>query len=91
MVMQSKIVADWSDGKRIAFIGDGDGISVCVAYGTRTIAYESQPLPRRSRFSRGANGSHRGIGACIAPDVDLEPGWAAQTPRTHTDCPSKGA
>lgn len=32
MVMQSEIVADWSDGKRIAFIGDGDGISVCVAY-----------------------------------------------------------
>lgn len=32
MVMQSEIVADWSDGKRIAFIGDGDGISVCVTY-----------------------------------------------------------
>lgn len=32
MVMQSEIVADWSDGKRVAFIGDGDAISVCVAY-----------------------------------------------------------
>lgn len=32
MVMQSEIVASWADGKRIAFIGDGDAISVCVAY-----------------------------------------------------------
>jgi predicted methyltransferase len=32
MVMQSEIVADWSDGKRLAFIGDGDAISVCVTY-----------------------------------------------------------
>jgi predicted methyltransferase len=32
MVMQSEIVADWADGKRLAFIGDGDAISVSVAY-----------------------------------------------------------
>lgn len=32
MVMQAEIVADWADGKRLAFIGDGDAISVCVAY-----------------------------------------------------------
>lgn len=32
MVLQSEIVADWADGKRLAFIGDGDAISVCVAY-----------------------------------------------------------
>ena len=32
MVMQSEIVADWSDGRRLVFIGDGDAISVCVAY-----------------------------------------------------------
>ncbi|WP_192183015.1 bis-aminopropyl spermidine synthase family protein [Mesorhizobium amorphae] len=32
MVMQSEIVADWADGKRLAFIGDGDAISVCTAY-----------------------------------------------------------
>lgn len=32
MVIQSEIVADWADGKRLAFIGDGDAISVCVAY-----------------------------------------------------------
>lgn len=32
MVLQSELVAKWSDGKRIAFIGDGDAISVCVAY-----------------------------------------------------------
>lgn len=32
MVLQSERVARWSDGKRLAFIGDGDAISVCVAY-----------------------------------------------------------
>jgi N4-bis(aminopropyl)spermidine synthase len=32
MVLQSEIVADWADGKRLAFIGDGDAISVCAAY-----------------------------------------------------------
>jgi len=32
MVLQSEMVAKWSDGKRLAFIGDGDAISVCVAY-----------------------------------------------------------
>jgi len=32
MVLQSEIVARWADGKRLAFIGDGDAISICVAY-----------------------------------------------------------
>jgi predicted methyltransferase len=32
MVMQAEIVADWAEGKRLAFMGDGDAISVCVAY-----------------------------------------------------------
>jgi len=32
MVMQSELVANWAKGKRLAFIGDGDSISVCVAY-----------------------------------------------------------
>lgn len=32
MVLQSEIVARWADGKKIAFIGDGDAISVCIAY-----------------------------------------------------------
>ncbi len=32
MVMQSELVARWTDGKSVAFIGDGDAISVCVAY-----------------------------------------------------------
>jgi hypothetical protein len=31
MVLQSELVARWSNGKRLAFIGDGDAISVCVA------------------------------------------------------------
>lgn len=32
MVLQSEFVASWADDKRLAFIGDGDAISVCVAY-----------------------------------------------------------
>lgn len=32
MVMQSEFIARWADGKRLAFIGDGDAISICVAY-----------------------------------------------------------
>lgn len=32
MVLQSEYVAHWANGKRLAFIGDGDSISVCVAY-----------------------------------------------------------
>lgn len=32
MVFQSEIVANWADDRRLAFIGDGDAISVCVAY-----------------------------------------------------------
>jgi predicted methyltransferase len=32
MVMQSEFVARWAENKRLAFIGDGDAISVCVAY-----------------------------------------------------------
>lgn len=30
MVMQSELVSRWATGKRLAFIGDGDAISVCV-------------------------------------------------------------
>jgi predicted methyltransferase len=32
MVMQSEFVARWAAGKQLAFIGDGDAISVCTAY-----------------------------------------------------------
>lgn len=32
MVMQAEFVARWADGKSLVFIGDGDAISVCVAY-----------------------------------------------------------
>ncbi|PWU24271.1 MAG: hypothetical protein C5B48_07050 [Candidatus Rokuibacteriota bacterium] len=32
MVLQSEFVAEWANGKRLAFMGDGDAISVCVAY-----------------------------------------------------------
>ena len=32
MVLQSELIARWSSGRRLAFVGDGDAISVCVAY-----------------------------------------------------------
>ncbi|MBX9657159.1 MAG: bis-aminopropyl spermidine synthase family protein [Nitrospiraceae bacterium] len=32
MVLQSELVARWAQGKKLAFIGDGDAISVCIAY-----------------------------------------------------------
>lgn len=32
MVLQSEFLARLADGKRVAFIGDGDAISVCVSY-----------------------------------------------------------
>lgn len=32
MVLQAEFVARWADGKRLVFVGDGDAISVCVAY-----------------------------------------------------------
>lgn len=32
MVMQSEFVAKWADGRDLAFIGDGDAISICTAY-----------------------------------------------------------
>jgi len=32
MVLQSEYVAHWADGRRLAFLGDGDAISVAVAY-----------------------------------------------------------
>ena len=32
MVLQSELVANWAENKKISFIGDGDAISVCIAY-----------------------------------------------------------
>lgn len=32
MVMQAEQIARWADGKHLAFIGDGDAISICCAY-----------------------------------------------------------
>lgn len=32
MVLQSELVAHWTDGKRLAFIGDGDAFGICVGY-----------------------------------------------------------
>lgn len=31
MVLQSELISRWADGRKLAFIGDGDAISVCVA------------------------------------------------------------
>lgn len=32
MILQSEFVSRWAAGKRLAFIGDGDAISICVAH-----------------------------------------------------------
>jgi predicted methyltransferase len=32
MVLQSEIISRWANGKSVAFIGDGDAISICMAY-----------------------------------------------------------
>ena len=32
ILLQSEVVAHWSDDKRLAFVGDGDAVSVVVAY-----------------------------------------------------------
>lgn len=32
MVLQSEFVAHWAQDRRLAFVGDGDSISVCVSY-----------------------------------------------------------
>jgi N4-bis(aminopropyl)spermidine synthase len=32
MVMQTEFVANWADGRDVAFIGDGDAISISIAY-----------------------------------------------------------
>jgi N4-bis(aminopropyl)spermidine synthase len=43
MVMQSEFVSRWADGKRLAFIGDGDAISVCTAYLSAKDILDSRP------------------------------------------------
>ena len=43
MVLQSEMVANWADNKRIAFIGDGDAISVCIAYLKQRNIFEYGP------------------------------------------------
>lgn len=32
MLLQAEIIASWAKDKKLAFIGDGDAVSVCVAY-----------------------------------------------------------
>src|SRR5665647_754021 len=43
MVLQSELIAKWADGKKLAFIGDGDAISVCVAYLRQREIFEFGP------------------------------------------------
>lgn len=43
MVLQSEFVARWAAEKRLAFIGDGDAISVCVAYLVKRGIVENGP------------------------------------------------
>ena len=53
MVMQSEFVARWADGKRLVFIGDGDAISVCVAYFKHRDVWIM--VPQKSLFSISMN------------------------------------
>ena len=43
MVIQSEFVARWANDKRLVFIGDGDAISVCVAYLKNRDVFENGP------------------------------------------------
>lgn len=43
MVLQSEFIANWADKQRLAFIGDGDAISVCLAYLWAREIFESCP------------------------------------------------
>ncbi|PCI54478.1 MAG: putative methyltransferase [Alphaproteobacteria bacterium] len=44
MVLQSELIADWADGKRLAFIGDGDAISICIAYLKKSEILDRGPI-----------------------------------------------
>jgi len=52
MVMQSEFVARWADGKRLVFIGDGDAISVCVAYLKQRWSRNFGPVVKMDRLMR---------------------------------------
>src|SRR3546814_14473252 len=54
MVLQSELVARWTDGKRLAFIGDGDAISVCVALLKHRQIFDEGPDRKSTRL----NSSH---------------------------------
>lgn len=43
MVLQSEMIARWADQKRLAFMGDGDAISVCIAYLKRRNIFDYGP------------------------------------------------
>ncbi|SDG95293.1 bis-aminopropyl spermidine synthase family protein [Microbacterium pygmaeum] len=43
MILQSEFVSRWAHGKRLAFVGDGDAISVCVAYLASRNILETSP------------------------------------------------
>lgn len=43
MVIQSEFVARWANEKRLVFVGDGDAISVCVAYLKNRDVFEYGP------------------------------------------------
>ncbi len=68
MVMQSEFVSRWADGKRLAFIGDGDAISVCTAYFSAKEILDTGPrhitvFDFDERIVRGINrfAEHEGI------------------------------
>ena len=77
MVMQSEFVAKWAGDKRLAFIGDGDAISVCVAY-----------LQKRGISPTGLQGSRCSIstsGSSVrSRGSPTRRGWSTSTPSSTT-------
>src|SRR6266849_5690061 len=75
MVLQSEMVARWADGRQLAFIGDGDAISVCVAYLQHRGILNYGPSKITVFAQRGMEATgHRGDGLIVLAD-DLELAW----------------
>ena len=78
MVSQSEIVADWAHDRRIAFVGDGDAISVCVAYLRNRGIIDFGPS--RSGSVRAGEGTTVQFRAASRPLVVADRLWAAAVP-----------
>lgn len=90
MVLQSELVARWADKKKLAFIGDGDSISLSVAYmksrgivgyGPSEITvfdFDERICGSITRFAEKEGLGH--VGACLYNCLDPFPG------PTNFDC-----